>query len=135
MSSARGDGPLARSLGNAEGHVVLLVRPPDELHGRPDPLPAGVRLRSGGGDRADVVLAWRTTRRQVEQGFGAWSATVDTTGVVWVAWPARPEGWSTDLTDPVVRDAVAPTGGVAAGSCTLGATWQALGFLSAPTRR
>jgi hypothetical protein len=57
------------------------------------------------GDAADVVLAFVTAADQIEPAIARLERSVFPAGALWIAWPRRAGGHSSDITDNVVRDA------------------------------
>ncbi len=53
------------------------------------------------------------------------AATIPT-AMVWVAWPKRASGVSTDLSDGAIREVVLPTGWVDTKVCAIDDTWSGL---------
>ncbi|HJZ61988.1 MAG TPA: hypothetical protein VKD47_07535 [Miltoncostaeaceae bacterium] len=128
MGSAAGYSgtPLARKLGIKEGaHVVLAGAPP----GTEDllaPLPEGVRLSRRLGAPADVVVAFLTSRRELERRFPRLRAAIHDAGGLWIAWPKRASGVPTDITENVVREIALAGGLVDNKVCAIDGTWSGL---------
>ena len=49
-------------------------------------------------------------------------------GTVWIAWPKRSSGATTDITEDVLREEFLPTGWVDNKVCAIDATWSGLRF-------
>jgi len=50
-------------------------------------------------------------------------------GMIWVSWPKKASGVSTDLSDVVVRDVAPPLGLVDIKVCAIDETWSGLKFV------
>ena len=119
--------PLARKLGFKPGmRAAYLGAPPgfDALLGE---LPDGVRVLArparGG---MDLVVVFVTARRELERRVGRLREAVAPAGMLWVAWPKRASGVSTDVTEDVVREVALPTGLVDVKVCAIDETWSGL---------
>ncbi|MDE3087721.1 MAG: DUF3052 family protein [Acidobacteriota bacterium] len=127
MPGAPSATPLAKKLGIAAGHRVALVgaSPGWEVPG----LPAGVDLRRRarlGADRLDVVVAFFRHLERLRAQLEAMGRAVAPDGGVWVAWPRRAGGHTSDITDGGVREAALPLGLVDVKVAALDADWSGL---------
>jgi hypothetical protein len=50
-------------------------------------------------------------------------------GMVWISWPKKSSGATTDLTDNVVREVALPLGLVDVKVCAIDVTWSGLKFV------
>ena len=53
-------------------------------------------------------------------------AAIAPAGAVWVCWPKRASGVSTDLTEDVIREVVLPSGLVDVKVCAVSEVWSGL---------
>ena len=122
--------PLPRKLGIRAGHRVALLRAPEGFEETLGELPPDVsvrrRLRAG---PIDVIVAFVRSRSELERGLETWRAALDPAGGLWIAWPKKSSGVSTDLSDGMVRDAGLATGLVDNKVCAIDATWSGLRFV------
>ena len=118
--------PLARKLGIREGARVVLAGAPPGAEDLLEPLPDGVRLSRRLGAPADVVVAFHTSRRELEARFPRLRAAIHDAGGLWIAWPKRASGLETDLTEDVVRDLALERGLVDNKVCAIDDTWSGL---------
>jgi hypothetical protein len=124
---------LATKLGVTEDAAVALLHAPADFEWT---LPAGVQItRRRALAHADVALAFFTRRAQLEREVEPLSELVFPDGSLWVAWPKRTSGVSTDLTDHVARELALPLGLVDNKVCALDQTWTALRFVWRRERR
>lgn len=132
MPAASTSPRLAAKLGIAPGATVVLLGAPRDWEGRQG-LPDGVRVVERVAGRPDVVVCF--VRSAAELGrrlpvvlrrFGV----ADTPSVaVWLAWPRRAAGHTSDLTDNLVRQSVLPSGLVDVKVAALGEDWSGLKFV------
>jgi len=117
--------PLPRKLGIAAGHSVLLAGAPDGFD--LGPLPAGVTVhRRRTRDRYDVVLGFCADTATLLAGFERWKALLGPADALWVAWPKRASGVSTDLTENTVREHALAGGLVDVKVCAVDRVWSGL---------
>jgi hypothetical protein len=108
---------------------VALVSAPvgfEELLGE---LPPGVAVRRRLAGTFDVIVAFATRRRQLEQGLARWRDGLAADGGLWLAWPKRTSGVATDLGEADVRALGLATGLVDNKVCAIDATWSGLRFV------
>jgi hypothetical protein len=116
--------PLWRKLGIREGDVVTLLDAPAGF-AIPD-LPAGVEIRRAARGRSAVIVAFHTGRGTLALRFPTLVRALDVDGGLWIAWPKRSSGVSTDITEDVVREVALPTGMVDNKVCAIDETWSGL---------
>jgi hypothetical protein len=118
--------PLAKKLGVKPNQRVLLRTAP---RGWTVPgLPAGAKIIRGG-DQADVVVAFFREAVEMAREVPALGQLIAPDGLLWLAWPRRAGGNTSDITDNVVREIVLPTGMVDTKVAALDQDWSALKFV------
>jgi hypothetical protein len=118
--------PLAAKLGIEEGSRLALLSAPPAL--RLD-LPPRVQVRRHSRGDADVVVAFFTARKRMEERLPALASIIFPSGSLWLAWPKKASGVPTDLTDTAVRGAGLHGGLVDNKVCAIDATWSGLRFV------
>jgi hypothetical protein len=118
--------PLAKKLGIREGARLTLVRAPEGFESLLSPIPDGVRIGRRIGRGADVIVAFHTSRAQLEAGFDRLRVGMHDAGGLWIAWPKRASGVATDVTEDVVREIALAKGLVDNKVCAIDATWSGL---------
>jgi hypothetical protein len=120
--------PLPKKLGIKEHSKVALIDPPQDFKQALGNLPQDTAIRIGliGKDRFDVIVAFVTTRAELERKISAARKRMASAAGLWIAWPKRASGVVTDLTEGVVRDVALPTGLVDNKVCAIDATWSGL---------
>jgi hypothetical protein len=117
---------LAAKLGVKEGATLALLHAPS---GWQLSLPPDVTVKRQARGRADVVVAFFVRKAALEQQLDALSPMIFPSGGLWVAWPKKASGRTTDLTDNVVRQSVLERGLVDNKVCAVDETWSALRFV------
>ena len=118
--------PLWRKLGIRTGDTVTLLDAPPGF--AIADLPGGVEVRRAARGRSAVIVAFHTTRSTLTHRFPTLLRALEVDGGLWVAWPKRSSGVSTDITEDVVREVALPTGMVDNKVCAIDETWSGLRF-------
>lgn len=121
--------PLANKLGIKAGFHVWTAGAPSGLVDLLAPLPADVSLMKGNQPEADLAIVFGTTRSEIEARFAAAMERIGPDGAIWVAWPKRSSGISTELTEDTMRELFLPTGMVDNKVCAIDRTWSGLRFV------
>jgi hypothetical protein len=118
--------PLTRKLGiTPDARVAVLAAPAgfaERLQGVPPPR---TRLRG----HLDVIVQFAASRAQLERRLEPLLAALAPRAALWIAWPKRSSGVTTDLDDRVVRETVLATGLVDNRVCAIDETWSGLRFV------
>ena len=130
-SAGYSETPLPKKLGIIEGGSVIALGAPPGILDLLEPLPDGVRIRTTlrSGTRANVVLAFVTERSALDGLVTRAGPVVFPAGGLWICWPKRTSGVTTDITEDVLRVVILPTGLVDNKVCAVDATWSALRFV------
>jgi hypothetical protein len=118
--------PLPQKLGIKSGLTIVAINPPTNyrrlLGAVPDDVAFSDRLRSG----SIFVHVFIKTRNRLETTLSVLRKKIADTGTVWVSWPKRSSGVSTDVTEEVVRAVALPLGFVDVKVCAIDKTWSGL---------
>jgi hypothetical protein len=117
--------PLARKLGIAAGHKVLLDGAPTEfeIEGLPDQVTLARRAGKG---PYDVILVFCPDRDRLVRRWPRLHPLTTASGSLWVAWPKKSSGLRTDLDENVVRAHALANGRVDVKVCAIDDTWSGL---------
>lgn len=118
--------PLPRKLGIKPGARLGLIGAPDGFATTLGELPAEVSVRRRLAGRFDVIVAFCSRRRDLERRLAALKAALDPAGGLWIAWPKRSSGVSTDLSEDVVRSLGLAAGLVDNKVCAIDEVWSGL---------
>ena len=99
--------PLAKKLGIKPGARLALDQAPPGW-GVPD-LPDGV-VPAGDTDPADVIVAFFREAAEVPERLPALARRIFPAGGLWLAWPRKAGGHSSDITENGLRDHALPLG-------------------------
>jgi hypothetical protein len=120
--------PLPQKLGIKPSWTAGLVGAPDDFAKTLGRLPAGAKLVRAPKEPVDLVV-WFVTTRQGLAGNLARVARLAGAGGLWIAWPKKSSGVTSDLTEDVLREVILPTGLVDVKVCAIDQTWSGLKFL------
>ena len=121
--------PLVRKLGIKPGARLGLIAAPDGFDDTLGELPGGVVVRRRTQGRFDVIVVFCSARSDLERRLPPCKRALDQAGGLWVAWPKRSSGMSTDLGDGAVRELGLAAGLVDNKVCAIDATWSGLRFV------
>lgn len=119
--------PLPKKLGINPGSAVGLVGAPEQFERTLGKLPAGVRLRRQARGHLDVTLWFVRSEKELVRRI-ARMGTFAATGGLWIVWPKKSSGVSSDLTQAIVRRAGLASGLVDYKIAAIDATWSGLKF-------
>jgi len=119
--------PLPRKLGIKEGSVTALVGAPPDFVATLGGLPPGARLSRSGRGRRDLTIWFVRSAAALRRAIPK-MVHASRSGGVWIAWPKKASGVSTDLAEDVVRHYGLAAGLVDHKVCAIDATWSGLRF-------
>jgi hypothetical protein len=116
--------PLTKKIGVKPGARALVLGAPP---GAPALFEDGVKVLLRAADDLDAVVLFVTERRVLERRLPGLRRRLAPAGMLWVAWPKRASGVSTDVTEDVIRDfAVGETDLVDIKVIAIDETWSGL---------
>ena len=121
--------PLAKKLRIKAGQRVALLHAPRDwtVAGLPG-LPERVEQATGA-DGWDVAVAFFRNAADLEADIPELVKALPSAGCLWIAWPRRAAGHTSDITDTLLRDLLLPTGVVDVKVAALGEDWSGLAFV------
>ncbi len=129
MTAGYSGTPLAKKLGIKEGARVGLIQAPDGLESVLEPLPPAVRLTRRAQGRFDVLVFFTKRAAELERRLPRLMAKIAPDGGLWIAWPKKASGVTTDLGFEVVQPAGLNAGLVDNKVCAIDETWSGLRFV------
>ena len=121
--------PLVKKLGIKEGSRVALVNAPENFEAELGELPDNVKFMKPTTRSLDLILFFVLSERVLERDFAKLAARLTSNGMIWIAWPKKSSGVTTDLTfDPVQRIGL-DAGLVDVKICAIDDTWSGLKFV------
>jgi len=121
--------PLAQKLGIKPGFCIFVSGAPASYSDIVGTLPEGATLAARFKAPIDMVHLFATRADGLTKALTRFRAAIAPDGMVWVSWPKKASGVTTDLSDVVVRNIALPLGLVDIKVCAIDATWSGLKFV------
>ena len=118
--------PLPQKLGIKPGLTVVTINAPKNYRRLLGLIPEDVTFSDRLKPDSSFVHVFIKKRRELEQRLSALREKIADTGTVWVSWPKRSSGVSTDVTENVVRAVALPLGFVDVKVCAIDQIWSGL---------
>jgi hypothetical protein len=119
--------PLAKKLGVKPEHEVVLVGQPEGWK-IPD-LPPRVTLSHDARQAGDVVVAFFRSLEELKGAADDLVARLPADSSLWIAWPRRAGGHTSDITENDLRRVLLPAGVVDTKVAALDDDWSGLKFV------
>jgi len=123
--------PLPKKLGIKPDHRALFLNAPDNFGAELGELPTGVEVALSarvGGER-DVIVWFVRSESELRARFAPLAAKLAAAGGLWVGWPKKSSGVTTDLHENLVREIGLDHGLVDNKVCAIDDTWSGLRFV------
>jgi len=118
--------PLVQKLGIKPGSEVAALGAPPGYRNWLAPLPEKVSFTDNAKHGSKFVHLFATERRLLEKELTRLRKIIDDAGVLWISWPKKSSGVTTDITEDVIRDVCLPLGFVDVKVCAVDETWSGL---------
>ncbi|HEY1501117.1 MAG TPA: DUF3052 domain-containing protein [Acidobacteriaceae bacterium] len=118
--------PLAKKLGVKDGQLTWWLKMPATVAAeiaQSGVQPKLVKTPKAGLEMAHVFV---TRKAELAEHLGWLRGVLAQDGIVWVSWPKKASGMTTDVTEDVVREVCLPLGLVDVKVCAVDATWSGL---------
>ena len=118
--------PLPQKLGIKPGLTVVTINAPAKYRRLLGKIPNDVtfsdRLKPG----SNFVHLFTKRRSELQKKMSILRRKISGNGTVWVSWPKKSSGISTDVTEDVVREIALPLGFVDIKVCAVDEIWSGL---------
>jgi hypothetical protein len=121
--------PLAKKLGIKEGSRIGLVNAPEDFQSTLGKLPDNVQFVTRLTNSFDIILFFVLTQRALARDFSKLANRLVTNGMIWIAWPKKSSGVTTDLSFESVQRIGLDAGLVDVKICAIDDTWSGLKFV------
>jgi hypothetical protein len=121
--------PVVEKLGIKPGFCIFAAGAPASYTAIVGKLPAGVTLAKRLKTPLDMVHVFVTEAAGLAAKLRSYRAAIAPDGMIWVSWPKKSSGISSDLSDVVVRDVALPLGLVDIKVCAIDENWSGLKFV------
>ena len=119
--------PLSRKLGIRAGDTVAFLGAPRGW--TVADVPAGVTVRTRAAGSLDVIVAFFDRRAAIERRLPALQRALRADGSLWIAWPRKAAGHSSDISENDLRAIVLPRGLVDTKVAAFDDDWSGLRFV------
>jgi hypothetical protein len=106
---------------------MQLVSPPPDFSDTIGTMPEGVKPVTRG--TLDFAMLFVRAKSELQRGFPRLRDRLESNGMLWVAWPKKASGVSTDLSEGIVRSIGLDAGLVDVKVCAVDHTWSGLKFV------
>lgn len=121
--------PLPKKLGIKEGSRIALVNAPKDFQRELGELPHNAEIVKRVIKPLDIVLLFVLTERALLRDFEKLAAKLVSNGMIWVAWPKKSSGVTTDLNFERVQRIGLDAGLVDVKICAVDDVWSGLKFV------
>jgi hypothetical protein len=121
--------PLAKKLGIKAGFRIALVNASKDFQSELGELPDNVQFISGPAKSLDMILLFVLTEKALVRDFAKFAARIAANGMLWIAWPKKSSGVTTDLSEQRVQQIGLDAGLVDVKVCAIDETWSGLKFV------
>jgi len=121
--------PLPKKLGIKEGCRIALVNAPQDFESELGELPDHVQFIKGPAKSLDIILFFVLNERALVRDFAKLAGRLTANGMLWIAWPKKSSGVTTDLTEQRVQQIGLDAGLVDVKVCAIDETWSGLKFV------
>ena len=121
--------PLLQKIGIKPGHRVILRNHPVSFLKDLGELPEGVETSERLAGKANVIVYFTDRAAALAKDFPRFYGVMVPDGMVWIGWPKKASGRSTDLNENIVRDIGLECGLVDVKVCAIDETWSGLKFV------
>jgi hypothetical protein len=121
--------PLPKKLGIKDGFSVCLFAAPSEVTTELKSALAGCKIARDGKASLDFAMIFTKSKGELTREFKQVSKQLAPAGMLWVSWPKKSSGVTTDLNDNVVREIGLKAGLVDVKVCAVTDIWSGLKFV------
>ena len=121
--------PLTKKLGIKEGSRIGLVNAPKGFQSELGELPENAEFVARLKNSLDIILFFVLTQRELARDFSKLAKKLVADGMIWIAWPKKSSGVTTDLSFESVQRIGLDAGLVDVKICAVDDTWSGLKFV------
>jgi hypothetical protein len=120
--------PLVKKLGIKPGFNIAFVNAPSGFADELD-LPSDVSINSRSSKPLDFAQLFVTSEKELKTKFSQYAKRLNASGMLWVSWPKKSSGVTTDLSEGIVRAIGLAAGLVDVKICAVDDVWSGLKFV------
>ena len=120
--------PLVKKLGIKPGFNIAFAGAPPGYANELD-LPPHVSINSRSEKPLDFAQLFVKSEKELKTKFSEYANRLKASGMLWVSWPKKSSGVSTDLSENIVREIGLAAGLVDVKVCAVDEVWSGLKFV------
>ena len=120
--------PLVKKLGIKPGFNIAFVNAPEGYANELD-LPTNVSINTRSSKPLDFAQLFVKSEKKLKTKFSEYAKRLNASGMLWVSWPKKSSGVSTDLSENIVREIGLAAGLVDVKICAVDEVWSGLKFV------
>jgi len=121
--------PLPKKLGIKAGFRACLVNAPAEVRAELRAALAECETKTKPGDMLDFAMLFTKSRAELTREFSRLAKLLAPAGMLWVSWPKKSSGVTSDLDENLVRGIGLDAGLVDVKVCAVTEVWSGLKFV------
>jgi len=129
MIASYSETSLLKKLGIKEGCRIALVNAPKEFLAELGPLPERTNIVPASRKALDFILIFTRSRAELIRKLASARPNLSQNGMIWIAWPKKSSGVTTDLSFAAVQEAGLAAGVVDTKVCAINDVWSGLRFV------
>ena len=118
--------PLAQKLGIKPAMTVTVIGGPQNYRKLLGKAANDINISDRVRDNSPFIHFFTTRRSELEKQLARLRGKIADTGTIWVSWPKKAAGVTTDITEDVIRAVALPLGFVDVKVCAVDETWSGL---------
>ena len=118
--------PLLQKLGIKPGHRISTVHEPPSFDQALGPLPENASFVGSAAKEVDVIVAFQHKLSDFKKQLPLLQDRIKSDGMIWVAWPKKASGVTTDVSEDAIRNFALKLGLVDIKVCAIDQTWSGL---------
>jgi hypothetical protein len=120
--------PLVKKLGIKPGFNIAFVNAPSGYASELE-LPEDVTINSRSGKLLDFAQLFVKSEKELKAKFSEYAERLTASGMLWVSWPKKSSGVTTDVSEGTVRAVGLAAGLVDVKICAVDEVWSGLKFV------
>ena len=118
--------PLAKKLGVKEGFNIRIVNQPDHYFDLFQDFPENIDIRNEKKTKKDFIHYFTSQAKELDRDIVSLKNEIVPNGMIWISWPKKSSGITTDVTEDVIRHLALTNGLVDIKVCAVDDVWSGL---------
>lgn len=118
--------PLAKKLGVKEGFNIRIVNQPDHYFDLFQDFPENIDFRNEKKTKKDFIHYFTSQAKELDRDIVSLKNEIVPNGMIWISWPKKSSGITTDVTEDVIRHLALTNGLVDIKVCAVDDVWSGL---------